>query len=1161
MTKSIFRFFAALLALFVAASAVAQTSALPQAGPLITSPIDNSVRVRIAHSTHPLAKSKFDVGTVEANTMMQRMILVLKSSPDQEAQLQAFLDSQQTKGSPDYHRWLTPAEFGARFGPSQQDLQQVTDWLHQQGFLVNQVAQSGRWIEFSGMARQVQAAFQTQMRQYQIAGKMHVANATDLSIPAALAPVVAGPLSLHNFVKKPMISHFGGVRRNEQGRLVPISGPDLTTPRGNHFLAPADFASIYDSNPLLGTINGAGQTIGIVARSNVSNNDVATFRNIFGLSPASNITITVNGQDPGVDTIFGDGIEAILDTEWSGAVAPVANINVVVSGSTLTTDGVDLSASYIVENNLADIMSVSFGDCERNLGTTENNFFNSLWQQAAAQGISVFVSSGDDGPAGCDDPNPNSLPASGIVGVSGLASTPFNTAVGGTEFNETINGNTAANFWNATNGNNFESAKGYIPEMVWNESCSPGQVGTDCQGQQFFELFASSGGASTLYSKPSWQSGVTGIPADGVRDIPDVSLSAAGHDGYIICFQEDPTIACQTSGGVLTNAAVVGGTSASSPSFAGIMALIDQKVGGRQGLANYVLYNLAKAANFSNCNSNNRTNPAVGTSCVFNDTTTGNNSVPNEAGFIAGTGYDLTTGLGSVDVNNLANAWATAVGGLQGSKTTLNITSPALTAGTLQITHGQTVMATIGVAPVTSGTPTGNVALVTNASGTGGNGTATVGAGSLTSGSFSGSFNNLPGGIYTLSAHYPGNGVFGASDSTGIPAKVTAEGSTTSLQGTIINVNTGLTEPISTPVPYGDTTNIIVFDGTVAGLSGAGFPTGTMNFSDGSNSIASGVPLSIGGSQNASRAEVANCFTPVTCLTIGTHNITASYPTGDNSFNSSGPSNTVSITITKGNPSVTVNPASNVSGGTPVFISGAVGTGFGTIAPTGTVQFFDGGSAIGSPATVFAGGGASTQVTFNSSGTHNLTAQYSGDSTYNGASSPIQAITVVAPFAFGSSVGGNNATVAAGGTATYNLLLQQAGGGSFTGAVSITCTGAPAGTTCSAPGSANASAAGTPITVTVATTTSAQLRHAPFRTWSPVFAGVLGILVCGVGRKRKLAMLMLLSILMVVGVTACGGGGGGGGNNFRPPTIATLTVTGTSGSFTNSINLNLTITH
>ncbi|HEY6972555.1 MAG TPA: Ig-like domain repeat protein, partial [Candidatus Angelobacter sp.] len=960
---------------------------------------------------------------------------------------------------------------------------------------------------------------------------------------AALAPVVKGVASLHNFFKKPMISHFTPVRQ-EQGHLVRVPNPELTTSRGDHFLAPADFATIYDINPLLNTTNGSGQTIAIVGRSNIGN-DVAIFRQTFGLAP-NTTNVIVNGLDPG--DVPGDDVEAILDTEWSGAVAPGATIDLVVSASTLTTDGVDLSASFIVDNNLAPIMSVSFGQCEKLLGVQENAFFNSLWQQAAAQGISVFVSAGDNGAAGCDDPNPNTTPATGGLAVSGLASTPFNTAVGGTEFNETVNGNTAANFWNSTNGLGFESAKGYIPEMVWNESCSPGQAGTDCAGQTFFELFAGSGGASSLYSKPSWQStSITGVPNDGARDLPDVSLTAAGHDGYIICFQEDPTIACQVSGGVLVQAAVVGGTSASSPSFAGIMALIDQKVGGRQGLANYVLYNLAlNKENFSNCNSSNRTNPGTGTSCIFNDTTAGNNNVPGQTGSSAGTGYDLASGLGSVDANNLATAWGNAT--FQATVTSITTSMGA----TVNITHGQSITLTGQVQKSPSGAgPTGSIAFVTDQPGPQG-GFLTVGAGGLSGSpaSFSQSFSNLPGGTYNLSAHYPGDGTFAASDSAGIPVNVAKENSSTSLKVTLFNVNTGVVPLV--PVAYGDPNNILVFDGTAGASSGNGFPSGNIVFKDGSTAIGT-VPMN-----NVADAEAFNCFTPITCLTIGTHNITATYPNGDNSFNASGPSSAVSITITKGNPAVFLTAPATAGSGVAFTLTATINTGLGTINPTGTVQFKDGTTALGSPATV-SGGTASTQATLNSGGSHNITAQYSGDSTYNAATSASSAVNVTAPFSFSAVL--TSQTIPAGGTANYNVTLLPIGG--FSGAVSFNCTGAPGGATCTVspnPANVTPTTVSVPLTVTVSNTTNARLTPNQFRTMPFVFAGVLAVMLVGLRKKPKQRVLLVLGLFVIAGIASCGGGGGSTPIQ-RPPTNATLTVTGTSGSNSSSIMLNLTVTH
>lgn len=284
--------FVSLMIVGFLAPAMAQNVQIPSR---IVSVVDDSARVTIPRSTHPLARPNLDIGPLNGDTSLERMILVLQASPEQEHAVQTLLDSQQMKGSPDYHHWLTPAEFGQKFGLSQEDIQQVTVWLRGHGFTIGGVANSGRWIEFSGTSSQVETAFQTQMRQYMVAGDLHIANATNISIPAALSPVVKGIASLHNFHKTPMITPLRGVHRNEQGQLT---GPDFTTARGNHFLSPSDFATIYNLNPLLGTLNGAGQTIAIVARSNISLNDVSTFRQTFGLAP-NTTNVILNGPDPG----------------------------------------------------------------------------------------------------------------------------------------------------------------------------------------------------------------------------------------------------------------------------------------------------------------------------------------------------------------------------------------------------------------------------------------------------------------------------------------------------------------------------------------------------------------------------------------------------------------------------------------------------------------------------------------------------------------------------------------------------------------------------------------------------------------------------------------------------------------------------------------------
>ncbi|HTX34179.1 MAG TPA: protease pro-enzyme activation domain-containing protein [Bryobacteraceae bacterium] len=655
----------------------------------ITQAVDERALVLLAGSVHPLVAGAVDLGRVRADLPIERALLYLSASAEQEAELEALLVAQQDPGAAEYHQWLTPEQFGERFGVSDADLQTITAWLASQGLQVTAVASGRRTIEFGGTARQVEQTFHTEIHEFQVAGERRVANATELAIPQALRPVIAGVVSLNNFPRRPMYRVISRGPGESGGHYLPIT--DLTG--GGHALSPYDFATIYDVAGLWNNgFDGTGQTIGIAGRTNLKLTDVASFRTQFGL-PAKAPQVIVNGTDPGIIS-SAEETEADLDVEWSGAVAKGATVAFVVSASTAATDGIDLSSSYLVNNNLASAISVSFGECEAEMGAG-NAFYNSLWQQAAAQGISVFVAAGDSGSAGCDAPESSSgstnstAPASHGFAVSGLASTPYNVAVGGTEFNDP----TASVYWNSSNNTQEASAKSYIPEVVWNES-SYTTAGAAANG-----LWAGAGGVSTLYATPTWQTG-TGVPTVDPaatthhRYLPDVALSAAGHDGYLIV-QEGSLY-------------LVGGTSASSPSFAGILAMVDQYSGGRNGNPNARFYPLAAKA------------PSV-----YHDVTTGNNEVPCTGGspncsaaqsatspgkmngYAAGAGYDLASGWGSVDAYELALNWgATPVATgptittlspnpMTGSSSTqtLTITGAGFTAGTglmVVLTSGST---------------------------------------------------------------------------------------------------------------------------------------------------------------------------------------------------------------------------------------------------------------------------------------------------------------------------------------------------------------------------------------------------------------------------------------------------------------------------------------
>jgi pseudomonalisin len=615
----------------------------------VTAAIDENKVTTLLGNVHPMARAEFDRGAVSAETPLDRLVFQLQPSQAQQAALDDLIEAQHDPQSSLFHHWLTPAEYGARFGASLQDLARISIWLTEHGFVVDEIPAGNRQVIFSGNAGQVEDTFHTQIHRYLVDGVSHIANTQDPQVPSALAAVVGGIVSLHDFRLESQI----------RSRTAMSDLPRYTS-GSTHYLFPADWATIYDVNPLYkaGT-TGAGSSIAIVGRSNINLTDVSQFRASAGL-PANNPSVILVNTNPGL--VAGDQDESTLDVEWSGAVAPAAALKFVVAASTATTDGIDLSAQYIVNHATASVMSTSYGSCEQDMGTTELAFYNSLWQQAASEGISSFVSSGDAGAAGCY--SGSSTSASGM-GVNGLCSSPYSTCVGGTEFHEGSN----TSYWSSTNGVGNGSALSYIPEEVWNESGVNGGSG----------LWASGGGASLHYSQPAWQKGLSGIgAANGMRAVPDVAMSASGHDGYIIA----------ENGSFY----VISGTSAASPSFAGVMALVVQaKNGMGQGNANPSLYALSNASR-----------------SPFHTTPSGNNSVPGQTGFTAsGAQYNLATGLGSVDAAALAGAWGGGV-----SKTTIDFGLAASGSGAT-VLAGKTTTFTLRVTE--SGAGTNKVSLTATA--------------------------------------------------------------------------------------------------------------------------------------------------------------------------------------------------------------------------------------------------------------------------------------------------------------------------------------------------------------------------------------------------------------------------------------------------------------
>jgi uncharacterized repeat protein (TIGR01451 family) len=703
------------LSLFICAqSASAQVETGFHARPKITQGIDETNRVVLEGNTRPEARTANDRGPVPSAFPMEHMLLQLKRAPEQEQAVAEFIDELHTPGSPNFHRWISAEEFGQRFGLAKPDLDAITAWLESQGFKVNVVYPSGMLIDFSGIAGQVRRAFETEIHHFEVNGEMHVGNFSDPRIPAALAPVIAGVVSLHDF--RPRAMHE--LRKANGNFTFPGSAGGT-----DYAVVPADLATIYNLNPLFTAGNsGQGQTIVLIEDTDVfAASDWTKFRSTFGLSTYTSASFTSVHPRPssGTNNCGAPGVvapndaEAILDAEWASAAAPSAAIEMAACADTATTFGGLIALQNLINANSGPpaIVSISYGQCETVNGAAANAAYNSAYQQAVAEGVSVFVAAGDSGAAGCDN---SVAEATHGIGVNAFASTPYNVAVGGTDFSDTYSG-TNATFWNSSNTPAFGSALSYIPETPWNDSCagalisnnlgySPTYGPTSLCNDPFYGLIlqttvgggggpsgCATGTPSTSgvvsgtcqgWPKPSWQA-VFGNPSDGVRDTPDVSLFAA--DGlwshyYVFCWSDTAKGGAACSGAP-SGWSGAGGTSFASPIMAGIQALINQKAGARQGNPAPVYYQLAayeySSSGSSSCNSSKGN--GVSSNCIFYDVTLGDMDVdcvgPNcflgggsvgvlsksntsfSPAYGTNAGWDFATGIGTVNATNLVNNW------------------------------------------------------------------------------------------------------------------------------------------------------------------------------------------------------------------------------------------------------------------------------------------------------------------------------------------------------------------------------------------------------------------------------------------------------------------------------------------------------------------------
>jgi hypothetical protein len=882
----------------------------------ITQPIESANMAVLAGSAHPLAKAELDTGLTDNGKVLQGMTIHFKRSAAQEASLQTLLAAQQNPSSASYHQWLSPAQFGQLFGMSAADLAQVSAWLQQEGFTITSVAQSANSISFSGSVASVEKAFQTQIHNYTVNGETHFANSTKISIPAAFAGTVNSVHGLDDFRLKPKL------------RVLKSRFTDGLT--GVHLLAPGDLAVIYDINPLYTAGDtGKGVTIAIIGQTAIVPADITDFRAAANLPANPPTVVTVPGTTPPSaqsGAASGDLAETDLDLEYSGGVATGASIVLVNS------DDVRTSLPYAIQNTIngitVPIISQSYGACEAAYSSSAWQADEAVLAQANAQGQTVILAAGDNGAADCDESSSTVTVTSAVNGlaVDYPGSSAYVTDAGGSEF---MGDGTAAapqtgagTYWNSSGTGNVSddlvtSAKSYIPEMVWNDTTFSIQNGGG--------LDAGGGGVSSLFNKPSWQTGVPGIPADGKRDVPDISLSASNaHDPYLYCTQittdGSPSVfvsSCQATSFRLSDPgqtdnntlqAVAGGTSFAAPDFAGLLAIIEQKLGVSGGLGNINPSLYTMAAN------------ATTYASAFHDITTGNNQVPctdgspncaatgsnNVIGYAAGTGYDQASGLGSVDANNLATAFAALV---KATGTTTTLTAAPGTS----VVINEAVTFTATVVPNTLSTaPTGTVTFFVD-------GVAQASPPALTTvAPFTATFKmDFPtSGTHTVSATYAsGDSTYTGSSSSATVITVAASG--TAATTTAVTAN-------PTTFPLGAA---VTLTATVSGTT-AGTLTGPVTFTtNGGVTIGKVNQVTLGSGNTATATLNVSAATTSLGFTPGTDTITASY--GGDTFNAAS-SGTTTVTVT--NPSIGVTAtAMTISSPNP----GNTGTSTITITSTG----------------------------------------------------------------------------------------------------------------------------------------------------------------------------------------------------------------------------------
>ncbi|HTJ30658.1 MAG TPA: protease pro-enzyme activation domain-containing protein [Acidobacteriaceae bacterium] len=761
------------------------TAVAQQPAPRIVREVSSAQRATVPGSATPRAQAQYSTGRLAADSPLQGMSIFFSRTDAQEAALKTLIAAQHNPASSLYHQWLTPDQFAARFGLNDADITKIQGWLEQQGFVVESVSRGKDMIRFSGTAAQAEQAFSTELHTYSIPtarGKeSHFAAATAISVPSALSGVVLSVHGLDNF--KPH-THLSSRRTQLKPNFTLNSYGSQSV-----FFDPGDIGTVYDvAQEYNSSYTGAGQTIVIVGQSAVSTSDLQAFWSAANITRDNPTMTLVPGT--GNSTIYtgGDEAESDLDIEWAGAIAKGAALNFVYVGSSASASTFD-SILYAIDAQLGTIISSSYGDCETDLGSYN---FESYLQRADAQGQTVLSASGDSGATDCIANTNLTSTQQKALAVDYPASSPYVTAVGGTQIS-TANDNYVTpgdGYWSSVSGSSStvtsqnSTALKYIPEQAWNENSICDQNATTAAQA----ICGGGGGKSSLFPTPSWQTGVSGIPTDNHRYVPDVALNAAiYYPGYLFCTSDQSfwdtadgqQSSCtqgflDSSSGIPTSG---GGTSFATPIFAGMLALINQQQGYTTGqaLINPTLYTLA--ANSSTYSS------------AFHDITTGNNacnlsgfcSSSTSSSYAAATGYDLATGLGSVDLFNLAAAWPANTGtgvGLISTTTSISPTtsSPALNANDTF---------TITVAPTSGGgTPSGSVKITVDTN-------AAITETLTSNGTYTYTTSFSTTGPHTIAVGYTGDSTYAASSSSITVTVPTASSGSGSFTMSATNISVG----------------------------------------------------------------------------------------------------------------------------------------------------------------------------------------------------------------------------------------------------------------------------------------------------------------------------------------------------------------------------------